>query len=180
LDLKYAQTEAQAIAALLPNATLLLRDEAKATFIRKNAGQFATIHFAVHGIFDPEDPLSSALLLAKDKESNGWLKASDLYDLSLRADLVTLSACETALGKITRGDDVVGFTRGLLYAGAGTIISTLWKVDDRATGDLMVDFYAKLSTMETGEALRQAQLNAKKKYPHPFYWASFQLTGNQR
>jgi CHAT domain-containing protein len=178
-DLKYAQKEAQAIAALLPHATLLLRDKAKAAFIYKNAGRFSIIHFAVHGVFDPEDPLDSALLFAGDKDRDGWLRASDLYNLNLHADLVTLSACETALGKITGGDDVVGFTRGLLYAGAGTIVSTLWNVDDQATEDLMVDFYSKLITMGKGEALRQAQLDTKKKYPHPFYWASFQLTGNQ-
>jgi len=179
-DLKYAQDEAQAIARIMPKATLLLRDEAKASFINQNAGPFNMIHFAAHAIFDPDDPLSSALLLAKDSASDGWLRAGDIYNLNLNADLVTLSACETALGKITKGDDVVGFTRGFLYAGAGSIISTLWKVDDQATKDLMLDFYTKLLTMEKGEALRQAQLNTKKKYAHPFYWASFQLTGNTK
>lgn len=93
---------------------------------------------------------------------------------------MTLSACETALGKITKGDDVVGFTRGFLYAGAGSIVSTLWKVDDRATKDLMLAFYSSIGKMDKDEALRQAQLENRKKYPHPFYWASFQLTGRAR
>lgn len=179
-DLKYAQEEAQAIAALMPGATLLLRDDAKASFVSRTAGHYTIIHFAAHAVFDPDNPLESALLLAKDGSSDGWLRAGTLYNLNLHADLVTLSACETALGKITQGDDVIGFTRGLLYAGAGTIVSTLWRVDDRATKDLMLDFYAKLLKMEKGEALRQAQLDVKKKYPHPFYWASFQLTGNTK
>jgi CHAT domain-containing protein len=179
-DLKYAQDEAQAIARIMPGATLLLRDDAKASYVNRNAAQFAMIHFAAHGMFDPDDPMGSALLLAADTGSDGRLRASDLYSLNLQADLVTLSACETALGRITKGDDVVGFTRGLLYAGADSIISTLWKVDDQATKDLMLAFYSNLLTLEKGEALRQAQLSTKKKYPHPFYWASFQLTGSSR
>lgn len=179
-DLKYAQDEAQAIAGLMPRATLLLRDEAKASYLNQNAGGFTIIHLAAHGLFDPDNPLNSALLLARDGANDGRLRAGDLYRLNLNADLVTLSACETALGKITKGDDVVGFTRGFLYAGAGSIVSTLWKVDDRATKDLMLDFYTKLLMMGKGEALRQAQLNTRKKYPHPFYWASFQLTGNAK
>lgn len=179
-DLRYAQDEAQAIARIMPGATLLLRDKAKASFIRRSAGQFDVIHFAAHGLFDPENPLGSALLLAGDGSSDGRLRAGDLYNLHLNADLVTLSACETALGKITKGDDVVGFTRGFLYAGASSIVSTLWKVDDRATRDLMMDFYARLATTGKSEALREAQRNARKKYPHPYYWASFQLTGDSK
>ncbi|HOI73688.1 MAG TPA: CHAT domain-containing protein [Syntrophales bacterium] len=179
-DLKYAQEEARAIARLMPGATLLLRERAKASVLTGRAGQFDMIHFAAHGVFDPDDPLGSALLLAGDDAGSGWLRARDLYNLNLNADLVTLSACETALGKITKGDDVVGFTRGFLYAGAGSIVSTLWKVDDRATKDLMLDFYGRILKTDKGEALRQAQRNAMKRHPHPFYWASFQLTGNSQ
>jgi CHAT domain-containing protein len=179
-DLKYAQEEAQAISAMMPGATLLLRDAAKASFIRQHAGQYDMIHFAAHAVFDPENPLDSALLLAGGDAGDGWLRAGELYRLRLNAELVTLSACETALGQITKGDDVVGFTRGLLYAGSGSIVSTLWQVDDRATKDLMLAFYRNLLTMEHGEALRQAQIHTKNKYAHPFYWASFQLTGNMK
>lgn len=179
-DLKYAQDEAKAIAGIMPGATLLLRERAKASIILKNASSFRIIHLAAHGIFDPENPLDSSLFMAGDGSNDGRLRAGDLYNLNLRADLVTLSACETALGKITQGDDVVGFTRGFLYAGAGSIISTLWRVDDQATKDLMLEFYSKLATMDKCEALRYAQLQTRKKYSHPFYWASFQLTGNAR
>jgi len=106
------------------------------------------------------------------------LTSADLYRLSLHADLVVLSACETALGKVASGDDVIGFTRGFLYAGAGSLISSLWQVDDQATHDLMVDFYSNRKTMPKDESLRQAQIKVKQKYPHPFYWAAFLLTGN--
>lgn len=179
-DLTHAQEEALAIARILPAATVRLRDEATATFVRQNAARFGILHFAAHGHFAADQPLASALLLSRDGEGDGRLTAGDLYGLRLQADLVTLSACETGLGRLSQGDDVVGFTRGLLYAGAGSIVTTLWKVDDRATRDLMVAFYTNLRTMEKDEALRRAQLAVKQRYPHPFYWAAFQLTGNAR
>ena len=114
---------------------------------------------------------------ARDADRDGWLRAKDLYRLRLNADLITLSACETALGKVSGGDDVVGFTRGFLYAGARSIVSSLWKVDDLATRDLMVDFYRGLPKLGKAESLRQAQLGVMKRLPHPFYWAAFQVTG---
>ena len=120
--------------------------------------------------------MNSAVLLAPDRSSDGRLKVSDLYSLSLDANLVTLSACQTALGKVTTGDDVVGFARGLLYAGASSIVSSLWDVDDLATRDLMVGFYQNLAKMDKQEALRQAQINTRKKYEHPNYWAAFILS----
>ena len=130
-----------------------------------------------HGRFDPDQPLHSGLLLAKDTQNNGFLSLSDLYSLRLHADLVTLSACDTGLGKIRNGDDVVGLTRGFLYAGSNTVVASLWGVDDQATSYLMEQFYADLKTNNKGEALRQAQLATRKKYNHPFYWAAFGLTG---
>ena len=101
----------------------------------------------------------------------------ELYDLNLNADLVTLSACETALGKVANGDDVVGFTRGFLYAGASSIVSSLWKVDDAATNQLMQNFYTNQKRKDKRSALRAAQLKTKKCYSHPYYWAAFPLTG---
>lgn len=179
-DLKYAQAEAIAIARITPGATLLLRDDARAAVMKTAAGRFGRIHLAAHGAFDPDGPLGSALLLAGSDGDPGLLQAADLFDLNLAADLVTLSACDTALGKITQGDDVVGFTRGFLYAGASSIIATLWKVDDRATMELMVSFYSRLPTATKDEALRAAQLEVRNRYPHPYFWASFQLTGNAK
>ena len=103
---------------------------------------------------------------------------SELYDPRLNADLVTLSACETAVGKVANGDDVVGFTRGFLYAGARSIVSSLWKVDDQATSILMQEFYRQLRKKDKREALRTAQLKVKNSYnAHPYYWAAFQITG---
>ena len=177
-DLKFAQDEALAIGKIIPRSTVLLRAEATETNLKKYGGTYQVIHLAAHGIFDLDNPLNSALLLAKDKDNDGILRAGDLYNLSLNADLVTLSACETALGKVATGDDVVGFTRGFLYAGTRSLISSLWQVDDQATRDLMVNLYTNLATMSKDEALRQAQLKVKKQYPHPYYWAAFLLTGS--
>lgn len=177
-DLSYAQNEAIAVSKTLPRSKVLLRKDATETALRKFGPGFSYIHFATHAEFDADKPLYSALLLAMDAENDGRLTVDKLYSMKLNADLVTLSACETGLGKVANGDDVVGLTRGFLYAGSNSIVSSLWKVDDQATGDLMTGFYNALKKTGKREALRQAQLSAQKKYPHPYYWASFQLTGN--
>ncbi len=176
-DLAYAQEEAQAVARTRPQSRVLLRKEATESAFRKYGRSFSYIHFATHGQFDSDMPLKSALLLAGDDWSDGRLTVDKLYSMNIDADLVTLSACETGLGKVANGDDVVGLTRGFLYAGSNSIVSSLWKVDDQATGNLMAGFYNALKKTGKREALRQAQLIAQKKYPHPYYWASFQLTG---
>jgi len=178
LDLKFAQAEALAVAKTLPQSRALLRRDATETAFRKYGGGFRYLHLATHGRFDAEAPLKSALLLTPDSESDGLLTVDKLYTMRLQAELVTLSACETGLGKVAGGDDVVGLTRGFLYAGAPSIVASLWKVDDRATSDLMTRFYSALQDRDKGEALRQAQLETKKRYAHPFYWAAFQLTGS--
>jgi CHAT domain-containing protein len=177
-DLAYAQEEAQAVARTRPQSRVLLRKEATESAFRKYGRSFRYIHFATHGQFDSDMPLKSALLLAGDERSDGRLTVDKLYSMNIDADLVTLSACETGLGKVANGDDVVGLTRGFLYAGSNSIVSSLWKVDDQATGDLMAGFYNALKKTGKREALRKAQLSSQKKYPHPYYWASFQLTGN--
>lgn len=177
-DLKFAQDEALAIGRIIPKSNVLLRGDASKSNLQSLGSGYPIIHLAVHGLFDRERPLDSALLLAADGNNDGRLRAGDLYNLSLNADLVTLSACETALGKVATGDDVVGFTRGFLYAGARSLISSLWQVDDEATSNLMIDFYTNLSKADKDEALRLAQLNTKKRYPHPYYWAAFLLTGS--
>jgi len=176
-DLKYAGNEAVAISAELPHARVLLRKEATETNFKRLADQAGTIHFATHGLFESDSPLKSGLLLSRDGENDGLLSVNELYSLRLNADMVVLSACETALGKINAGDDVVGLQRGFLYAGANSIVASLWKVDDLATSELMTGFYLNLKKTNKRDALREAQLAVKKKYEHPYFWAAFQLTG---
>ena len=181
-DLPGAQKEAVEIARLRPGSTVLMRAEATKTAAKNLAGSFAYLHFASHGKFDPVKPLQSGIYLAKDKNTgtSGTLTVDELYSLNLNADLVTLSACETALGSIDNGDDVVGLTRGFFYAGVSSIISSLWEVEDNATYEMMTRFYGELGKTPKAEALRKAQLAVKAKFPHPFYWAAFQLTGNRQ
>lgn len=176
-NLRYAQEEATAIAKEFPQAKLLLRREATETAFKKLSAGFSHLHFATHGFFESAAPLNSGLFLAKDSENDGLLTVDELYSLHLDADLVTLSACETGLGKINSGDDVVGLSRGFLYAGSNTILASLWQVEDRATSYLMTEFYSNLKKNNKRDALREAQLATKKQYEHPFFWAAFQLTG---
>jgi CHAT domain-containing protein len=177
LDLAFAQKEAVAVAATRPNSKIFLRKDATEEVLRRYGNSFTYIHFATHGQFNPDAPLQSALLLAPNGQASGMMTVDKLYAMQLDVNLVTLSACETGLSKVANGDDLVGLTRGFLYAGSSSIVASLWKVDDLATSLLMTTFYQELRKTDKREALRTAQLKTRKKYPHPYYWASFQLTG---
>ena len=176
-DLPNAQVEAVNVAAMFPASRALVRAEASKTAIEALGNGFSILHFATHGKFNADAPLESGLYLAKGNETDGVLSVSDLYTLRWDADLVTLSACETGLGKVASGDDVIGLTRGFLYAGARSIVASLWEVDDAATEKLMVSFYRNLDTHDKREALRLAQIETRKSFPHPMFWAAFQLVG---
>ena len=179
LDLPYAQQEARVLGQFLQDSRVLLRGEATETAVKRFGGRFARVHLASHGVFDPENPLQSRLLLAGDGENDGTLTVAELYQTRLDVDLVTLSACETGLGKVAGGDDVVGFTRAFLYAGARSVVSSLWKVSDRATGELMQYFYAQLEQHgDKRRALQEAQQKLRQAgYEHPYYWAAFNVIG---
>jgi len=176
-DLPNAQIEAVNVAAMFPDSRALVRGEASKTAVEELGNGFSMLHFATHGKFNTDAPLSSGLYLAKGKEPDGVLAVSDLYKLRLDAELVTLSACETGLGKVASGDDVIGLTRGFLYAGARSIVASLWEVDDAATEQLMVSFYRNLEAHDKREALRLAQIETRANYPHPMFWAAFQIVG---
>jgi CHAT domain-containing protein len=177
-NLPFAEAEAKLIASRVSGSRVLLRKEATKTAFIRLAPDFRFVHIASHGAFDPDAPLQSSLYLAPDASSDGVLKVGELYSINVDAELVSLSACETGLGKVAQGDDVVGLTRGFLYAGARSIVASLWEVDDRATAELMTSFYQSVSAGSSKRAaLRQAQLKAMKLNPHPFFWAAFQITG---
>lgn len=177
LDLQFAEIEAKTVASMVHGSRLLVRGEASETNFKNTGGIFSHVHFATHGKFQSDKPLDSGLYLAKDAANDGVLTVGELYSMHLDANLVTLSACETGLGKVANGDDVVGLTRGFLYAGSRSIVASLWSVDDKATSELMKSFYVNLARMDKKEALRQAQLETRRNFPHPFYWGAFQLTG---
>jgi CHAT domain-containing protein len=178
MDLPNAEEETRAITKNRLNDRLFTGKNATETALKEFGGQYRYIHLAAHSTFYADRPLSSGLLLARDRLNDGRLTARELYDLDLPAELVTLSACETGLEKVFNGDDMVGLTRGFFFAGVRSVISSLWRVDDRATAILMSKFYHNLDGNAKGESLRMAQLNVKNDYhPHPYFWAAFQITG---
>lgn len=177
-DLPSAEQEARSIGQVVGGSLVLTRAQATETAFRDQAGARRYVHIASHGEYNADDALQSRLLLVGDGRNDGSLTTHELYALHLNADLVTLSACETGLGRILTGDDVIGLTRGFLYAGASNVVASLWQVDDDATTQLMGAFYRNMVKGQSkSEALRQAQLEIRKKWPHPFFWGAFFLTG---
>lgn len=177
LDLQFAESEARAVSSLYPDSRMMIRREASETNFKRAAPSFQRLHFATHGKFQAESPLESRLYLSKDVENDGMLTAGEIYTMNMDTDLVTLSACETGLGKVAGGDDVVGLTRGFLFAGSRSIVASLWSVDDKSTAELMKIFYENLTRMSKDRALAEAQMKIRQAFPHPFFWAAFQLTG---
>jgi CHAT domain-containing protein len=180
-DLPGAHVEAQTLAVQFNADHLLLRKAASRKAFLDLAPKANYIHVASHGQFNAANPLRSGLFLASDTPGgtieSGRVTVSDLYGMNLNADLVTLSACETGLGQIANGDDIVGLTRGFLYAGASTVVASLWQVDDKATAFLMQRMYEHIQQGNRREALRIAQQETRVQYPHPYNWAAFYLTG---
>jgi len=178
LDLPFAEREVAAMAWSFPEVTALTRGKATEAWVRAHIGEYGVIHLATHGEFDAVNPLFSALRLAKDAQFDGHLEAGDVFDLKLNADLVVLSACQTGLGRIGSGDDVVGMNRSFLYAGTHAVVSSLWRVSDISTAILMKQFYREYSQRNKAESLRRAMLHVKNRYPHPGYWGGFVLVGD--
>lgn len=153
-------------------------DQIKSTAIKN----YKYLHFATHGIVDEENPELSQIFLNKGKNEDGNLYLGEIYNLELDADLVALSACETGLGKISKGEGVIGLSRALVYAGARSIIVSFWNVADVSTSQLMTDFYTNLlqkNNTNFSAALRQAKLKMidSGKYNAPYYWAPFVVLG---
>lgn len=178
LDLPSAQSEAQHLAKIWPRNDLLLRQQASETAFKEKAGHYPYLHVASHGQFNPKTPLTSRLLLGKTEQDDGSLTVSELYALRLSAEMVVLSACETGLGGLQGGDDMVGLNRALIYAGSRNIVASLWEVDDASTATLMEYFYQAVAAGKNkAQALREAQNRLRQSQPHPFFWAAFYLTG---
>jgi CHAT domain-containing protein len=160
------------------------------TLVKQQAGKYGILHFAAHGILDPLNPLSSYLVLAGGQDAaaeDGLLRAREMLDLELQADLAVLSACQTARGKVSEGEGLIGMTWALFVAGCPRTVVSQWKVDSAGATELMVEFHRNLRTgsnpktrMTRAEALRRAclKLSRDTRYRHPFYWAPFILVGD--
>jgi len=177
--LQYADEEAQTVASLYNTQALTSRKASKSSFL-KRAGECSILHIAAHAVLNTSNPLFSQITMGADKDATDALEVREVYDLDLsKASLVVLSACETQLGAQSKGDDIVGLTRAFIYAGTPTVIASLWTVDDESTSYLMKAFYTHLKGgMSKAAALQAAQSDTRKKYPHPYYWAGFVLTGD--
>jgi CHAT domain-containing protein/Tfp pilus assembly protein PilF len=166
------------------NLVLEGNDASASYLFKQNMAEFSYIHFATHGFVDMDKPQNSGIAFTRNSGSrnpaDGILFTSDVYKLRLKAELVCISSCESGLGKFYKGEGIVGLSRAFLYAGARNLTVSLWKVDDLATSQLMIQYYKEI---EKGNALSQALTQAKRKmlassqFHHPYYWASFILIG---
>jgi len=166
-------TEAQSVAALLPEAKLYLGEQATAKILLERGPENALLHIATHGIYRRDNPMFSGIRLG-----DGYVNLYDLYQLRLNAKLVTLSGCATGMNFVAAGDELLGLQRGLFYAGATTLLLSLWDVHDRSTAELMQEFYR--SYTQNGDAalsLRGAMRILRQENPHPYFWAPFVLVG---
>ena len=173
-----AEKEAKNIAQMFKTQALT-GDAATETAIVQKMPQARIIHLAAMTYPDDCKTKDSpgVVALASSNQDDGWLRTSEIQNLNLKADLVVLSGCETALGHIT-GDGVIGLSRAFLAAGADSAIGSLWDIPDESTASLMTDFHASLSkNTDKAGALRQAMLETMKKYPNPRDWAGFTLVG---
>ncbi|NEP27201.1 CHAT domain-containing protein, partial [Moorena sp. SIO3I6] len=179
--LVHARGEVKKIANLF-NTEALVREKATESIIKSRAEQAEVLHIAAHGEYNRNNPLFSTIYLTEDSEDDGQLQVREIYeelDLTQATNLVVLSACNSKIGQLSRGDEIIGLNRALLYAGTPTVMASLWSVNDEATGLLMESFYKYLQTgMNKAEALQQAQIEVRKQYPHPYFWAAFSLTGD--
>jgi CHAT domain-containing protein len=181
---------------------VLVGADAREDVIKAEAPKYRILQFATHGVFNDASPLYSHILLSKAKDSateDGLLEAWEVMNLNLNADLVVLSACETARGRVGAGEGVIGLSWALFVAGCPSSVVSQWKVESASTTELMLEFHRNLSAgggrtegdslpdagrlsgrLSKAEALRRAQLSLlhSKKYSHPFYWAAFVLMGD--
>jgi CHAT domain-containing protein len=171
-----AEREARDVAALLPGATLLLGAQATIARFSEDAAGASLIHFAGHGVFDAAHPLDSALLFAGPGGRVDPLPARRLYGMRIAARLAFLSACETGVNALAGGEDLMGMERGFFFAGAGTVIASLWQVQDRATAMLAHEFYTALARGATpARALQSASIAVRGQFAHPLIWSAFVL-----
>jgi CHAT domain-containing protein/Tfp pilus assembly protein PilF len=190
--LPFTRKEARTILSLAPadqrfvaldfaaNQTIATSDE---------LAKYRYVHFATHGLLNLKHPELSGIVLSlfneQGEEQDGFLRANEVFNLNLPAELVVLSGCQTGLGKDVRGEGLVGLTRGFMYAGAARVLVSLWDVDDEATSKLMGRLYREMlgnRRLSPAAALREAQVSLwrEKRWRAPYYWAGFTLQGEPR
>jgi CHAT domain-containing protein len=190
--LPFTRREADVVLSLVPAASRRQQldfDANLANAINGDLAQYRIVHFATHGFLNSRHPELSGIVLSlfdeRGQEQDGFLRAHQIYDLKLPADLVVLSGCRTGLGKEIRGEGLIGLTRAFMHAGSARVLVSLWDVNDEATSELMQRFYVNLlgpQKLSPAAALRAAQMSlaAEKRWSAPYYWAGFILQGEPR
>ncbi len=189
--LPVSRREAELITALAPRGQSLKALDfaaSRATATSEELSQYQIVHFATHSLLNSQHPELSGIVLSlvneRGEPQDGFLRLHEIYNFKLDADLVVLSACETALGKEIKGEGLVGLTRGFMYAGAPRVVASLWKVGDSATSELMRRFYRNMlnARMRPAAALRAAQVSMwkERQWAAPFDWAGFVMQGEWR
>ena len=189
--LRFSRQEAEQIARLAnDNRSLKALDFSanRTVAMDTRLSDYRIVHFATHALINNQHPDLSGIVLSlvdeQGRTQNGFLRLYDIYNLKLNADLVVLSACQTALGKQIKGEGLVGLTRGFMYAGAPRVVASLWRIDDRATAEFMKRFYTAMlkDALRPSAALRAAQLSMlhDKRFQSPHLWAPFTLQGEWR
>jgi CHAT domain-containing protein/Flp pilus assembly protein TadD len=186
--LPFTLQEANAISVVVPETQskrALSFQASLATAMDPDLRHYRIVHFATHGLLNNAHPELSGIVLSlfdkNGKRQDGFLRLNEIYNLDLHADLVVLSACQTALGKEARGEGLIGLTRGFMYAGAPRVVASLWRINDRSTAELMRFFYEGMfeQKLSPSAALREAQIKMwqSKEWRFPHYWAAFVIHG---
>src|SRR6266436_7273288 len=187
--LRYSQQESENVSTFFPNQhMLLLGSRATESSFKRLARHYDVIHLATHGYFNKLNPLLSGVALEPDADNDGRLDVHEILELRLNAKLVTLSACDTALGsgyfaEVPAGDDLVGLTRAFLFAGSPTVLASLWEINDLSAVHFMHGFYRQLGLTDKAGALAKAQRDMRLRggaYQHPYYWGTFVLVGKMK
>jgi len=169
--------EVQDISVHFPGGTIRIEQQTTESYLKNNASGFQYLHLATHGLLNPVQPMYSYLLFSPTEADDGQLAVHEVFGLDLNAQLVTLSACQTGLGEISRGDELIGMSMAFIYAGTPAVVVSLWSVADEPTSLLMTRFYQYMKQNNLQHALTLAQRDVLKQYNNPFFWAPFQLIG---
>jgi CHAT domain-containing protein len=185
-QLRHNKDEVVAIAKLFKNKTFL-DETANIEMFKKHSTNYNLLHLATHAVANDANPDYSYLAFSNSSENENLLYVKDLYNYQINADLVVLSACETGVGKLQKGEGMLSLARAFNYAGVTALVTTLWKIDDESTSQIMIDFYQNLKNGQAkDEALRQAKLSYLNQNKtdeilrHPYYWSGVNLVGDAR
>jgi CHAT domain-containing protein len=186
-SLLWTEYEVKYIANRIPNSQIFTYENATEQNFKSVASNAKILHFAAHTVIDDNNPMYSRLILRSDPHGmeDGYLNTYEIHNIRLNTELVVLSGCNTGIGKLVNSEGMLSLARGFKYAGCASMVVSLWPIDDRATSDIMNDFYRHLtSRIDISKSLHQAKLEyiemAAPETAAPFYWAGLINLGKNR